>query len=76
MYTYGSANSFINKRINTLKTIDYKIMIFHFLSGLVTCQYHIPEFRHPFLSTMKTLLVYIILKIKTILLIWMAQESM
>ena len=43
---HGSVNSFIKKHIGTLRTIDYQIMVFHFLSGLVTCQYHIPEFRH------------------------------
>ena len=43
---YGTALKFLDRNIKKLTDLDLKIFIFQFMSGLVTLQYHIPNFKH------------------------------
>ena len=43
---YGTAHKFLERNMKNLSDLDLKILIFQFMSGLVTIQYHIPHFKH------------------------------
>lgn len=43
---FGHAKGFLNKNMYKMSDRDLRIFIFQFMAGLVTLQFHIPEFKH------------------------------
>lgn len=43
---FGHARGFLNKNMYKMNDTDLKVFIFQLMSGIVTLQYHIPEFKH------------------------------
>lgn len=43
---FGHARGYLNKNMYKMNDLDLKIFIFQLMSGIVTLQYHIPNFKH------------------------------